>query len=114
MHSSVRALPVPIQSPTRPRRAGALRRVLMGVPLVLVTIALVLPASSTAAKTRKVALGVSIEDRWNEAATFDHFADHSIGRYITHIRAAVEEEQRLTLRTMRPRVRLHVPQRRAA
>jgi len=33
------------------------------------------PAASTAAGTRKVALGVSIEEGWRDSDTFDHFAD---------------------------------------
>jgi hypothetical protein len=65
----------PVIPGTTARQApGLVRRLLLVAPVVLVALALIVPASSTAAKTRKVALGVSIEHRWDEAATFDHFA----------------------------------------
>jgi triacylglycerol lipase len=50
-----------------------------------------------------------VKDRWRgiigglREGRLDHFADHSIGQYIRHIRAAVEEEGRLPIAVRRPR-----------
>jgi triacylglycerol lipase len=47
-----------------------------------------------------------VKDRWRgfvhglREGRFDHFADHSIGRYVEHIRAAVEEEERASGRLL--------------
>ena len=44
-----------------------------------------------------------VKDRWRgfvrglRDGRFDHFADHSLGRYIEHIRRAVEEEEHYTI-----------------
>jgi triacylglycerol lipase len=48
---------------------------------------------------RRLCGGQRIKDRWRgflrglRSGEFDHFADHSISRYIEHIRAAVAEEE---------------------
>jgi triacylglycerol lipase len=61
-----------------------------------------------------------VKDRWRgfvrglRERRFDHFADHSIGEYIKHIRAAVEEEKRLPILMRRSTVMRDVPRRRAA
>jgi hypothetical protein len=34
--------------------------------------------------------------------SFDHFADHAIGQYIEHIRAAVADEEAATMPWRRP------------
>jgi len=49
-------------------------------------------------KIRRLTAWQRVKDRWRgfvrglREGRFDHFADHSIGRYIEHIRNAVEEE----------------------
>jgi triacylglycerol lipase len=54
-------------------------------------------------KIRRVTAWQRVKDRWRGFArglregNFDHFADHAIGRYIEHIRAAVEEEEAATM-----------------
>jgi Glycosyl hydrolase family 26 len=50
------------------------RRLLFGVPAVLVALALVLPATPAAAGPRKVVLGVSIDGANRQPSTFDRFA----------------------------------------
>jgi triacylglycerol lipase len=50
-------------------------------------------------KIRRLTGWQRVKDRWRgfvrglREGRFDHFADHSIGRYIEHIRSAVEEEE---------------------
>jgi triacylglycerol lipase len=50
-------------------------------------------------KIRRLTAWQRLKDRWRGFVSglrerrFDHFADHSIGRYIEHIRSAVEEEE---------------------
>jgi triacylglycerol lipase len=60
-----------------------------------------------------------MKDRWRgflrglRERRFDHFSDHSIGEYIAHIWAAVQEEERVILSFSRMRS-AEVPRRRAA
>jgi triacylglycerol lipase len=61
-----------------------------------------------------------VKDRWRgfvrglRERRFDHFADHSIGEYIKHIRAMIEEEQRLPFLVRPSSITGGVPLRRAA
>jgi triacylglycerol lipase len=60
------------------------------------------------------------KDRWRglvrglRQGRFDPFADHSIGQYIKHIRAAVDEEERLPIPMRRSRHASELPLHRAA
>jgi triacylglycerol lipase len=53
-------------------------------------------------KIRRLTPWQRVKDRWRgfvrglREGSFDHFADHAIGRYIEHIRAAVVEEEAAT------------------
>lgn len=53
-------------------------------------------------KIRRLTPWQRMKDRWRgfvrglREGSFDHFADHAIGRYIEHIRAAVAEEETAT------------------
>ena len=53
---------------------SAIRRLLLGIPLALIALALIVPASPVAG-ARRVTLGVTIEHRNRDAATFDRFTD---------------------------------------
>ncbi len=61
-------------------------------------------------KIRRLTAWQRVKDRWRgfvrglREGSFDHFADHSIGRYIEHIQAAVAEEEAATAPWRRPRV----------
>jgi triacylglycerol lipase len=61
-----------------------------------------------------------VKDRWRgfvrglREGRFDHFADHPIGEYIQHIRAAVEADERLPIQAWLPRTAPDMPMRRAA
>ena len=50
-------------------------------------------------KIRRLTTWQRVKDRWRgfirglRERRFDHFADHSIGQYVEHIRSAVEEEE---------------------
>jgi triacylglycerol lipase len=52
---------------------------------------------------RPVTCWQRVKDRWRgfvrglREGSFDHFADHTIGRYLENIRRAVEEEERLVI-----------------
>ena len=62
--------------PSAHRKGGStIRRLLIGIPLALITLALIVPASPTAAGIRKVALGVTIEHHNRDVQTFNRFAD---------------------------------------
>jgi triacylglycerol lipase len=71
-------------------------------------------------KIRRLTGWQRVKDRWRgfvrglREGRFDHFADHSIGQYIQHIRAAVEDEERLPIFVRRPPSAGHIPVRRAA
>ena len=71
-------------------------------------------------KIRRLTSWQRVKDRWRgflrglREGQFDHFADHSIGQYIQHIRAAVEEEQLLPIHLRLPRAARNDPMRRAA
>jgi triacylglycerol lipase len=59
-------------------------------------------------KIRRLTGWQRVKDRWRgfvrglREGSFDHFADHSIGQYVQHIRHAVEEEERLPISLRRP------------
>jgi triacylglycerol lipase len=61
-----------------------------------------------------------VKDRWRgfvrglREGQFDHFADHSIGQYIHHIRTAVDEESRLPIPIRPPHAGRHSATRRTA
>ena len=58
-------------------------------------------------KIRRLTPWQRIKDRWRgflqgvRERRFDPFADHSISQYVTHVRAAVEEDEGITLRPVR-------------
>ena len=59
-------------------------------------------------KIRRLTRWQRVKDRWRgfvrglREGRFDHFADHSIGQYIQHIRSAVEQEARLPIHVRPP------------
>jgi triacylglycerol lipase len=61
-------------------------------------------------KIRRLTRWQRIKDRWRgflrglREHRFDPFADHSITQYVAHIRAAVEEDEGMTLRPARPSI----------
>ena len=61
-------------------------------------------------RIRRLTTWQRVKDRWRgfvrglREGSFDHFADHSIGRYIEHIRAAVAEEEAATAPWRRHRI----------
>jgi triacylglycerol lipase len=61
-------------------------------------------------KIRRVTPWQRVKDRWRgflrglREGNFDHFADHAIGRYIEHIRNAVEEEAAASMPWRRPQI----------
>jgi triacylglycerol lipase len=69
-------------------------------------------------KIRRITGWQRLKDRWRgmvrglREGQVDFFADHSIGEYIRHIRAAVEEEEGVVLRPVTRTMRAF--QRRAA
>jgi triacylglycerol lipase len=66
-------------------------------------------------KIRRLTSWQRVKDRWRgfvrglRDGRFDHFADHSIGRYLQHIRSAVEEEEGLSLRALPLALSDHAP-----
>lgn len=58
-------------------------------------------------KIRRLTTWQRMKDRWRgfvrglHEGRFDPFSDHSISQYVAHIRAAVEEEEGVTLRPLR-------------
>ena len=71
-------------------------------------------------RIRRVTGWQRVKDRWRgfvrglRGGRFDHFADHSIGQYIRHLRAAVDEEQRLPIQVWLPQPAVDLPARRTA
>jgi triacylglycerol lipase len=72
-------------------------------------------------KIRRLTPWQRVKDRWRGfvrglgEGNFDHFADHSIGRYVEHIRRAVEEEETdLAPQCFAPSPVIRVPRRAAA
>ena len=67
-------LPVVDPRPTTHRKGfSMIRRLLFGIPVALIALALILPAGPAAAGVRKVALGVTIEEHNRDRATFQRF-----------------------------------------
>jgi triacylglycerol lipase len=62
---------------------------------------------------RKLTWWQRVKDRWRgfvrglRQGRFDHFADHSIARYIEHIRAAVDEKEGCSVQHLEHSPSLH-------